>query len=73
MDDELLTTGEVARRLGVSATAVKRWEAAGLLPLAARTVPGNRRVWRASAVEAVRGRIEHRRGLGKEAVVAMSH
>ncbi len=64
--DELLGTGAVAKLFRVSANAVKNWESAGVLPKAGRTTPGDRRVWRAGDIEAVRERVERRRANAKE-------
>ncbi len=49
MDDELITTAEAAKRLGVGPTSVKRWADAGVLPCV-RTL-GQHRRFLASAVE----------------------
>jgi DNA-binding transcriptional MerR regulator len=42
MSDRLLTIGELARRAGVAASALRYWEELGLLPMAAR-IAGQRR------------------------------
>jgi excisionase family DNA binding protein len=50
-DDELITSGEVARRLGVTPRAVGRWVARGLIKPAV-TTPGGRYRFRWSEVAA---------------------
>jgi DNA-binding transcriptional MerR regulator len=42
LSDGLLTIGELARRIGVAASALRYWEEVGLLPAPAR-VSGQRR------------------------------
>jgi excisionase family DNA binding protein len=49
-DESLLTSGEVARRLGVTPRAVGRWVARGMLRPAV-TTPGGRYRFRWSEVE----------------------
>ncbi|MGH8965106.1 MAG: MerR family DNA-binding transcriptional regulator [Actinomycetes bacterium] len=48
-DEELITSGEVARRLGVTTRAVGRWVARGLIKPAV-TTPGGRYRFRWSEV-----------------------
>ncbi|MHA6622862.1 MerR family DNA-binding transcriptional regulator [Pseudonocardia sp. DLS-67] len=50
-DEELITSGEVARRLGVTTRAVGRWVARGLVTPAV-TTPGGRYRFRWSEVSA---------------------
>lgn len=50
-DEELITSGEVARRLGVTTRAVGRWVARGLITPAV-TTPGGRYRFRWSEVAA---------------------
>jgi excisionase family DNA binding protein len=50
-DEELITSGEVARRLGVTTRAVGRWVARGMLTPAV-TTPGGRYRFRWSEVTA---------------------
>ncbi|MGH3814189.1 MAG: MerR family DNA-binding transcriptional regulator [Pseudonocardiaceae bacterium] len=49
-DEPLITTGEVARRLGVTTSAIGRWVQRGLLTPAVVT-PGGRYRWRWSDIE----------------------
>ncbi len=49
-DDALLTTGEIARRLGVTPGAVGKWARTGRLTPAVVT-PGGRYRWRWSEVQ----------------------
>ncbi|MGQ0773516.1 MAG: MerR family DNA-binding transcriptional regulator [Pseudonocardiales bacterium] len=49
-DDPLITTGEVAKRLGVTPGAVGKWARTGMLTPAI-TTPGGRYRWRWSEVE----------------------
>ena len=51
-EDALLTSGQVARRLGVDASTVRRWALSGQLH-AAYVTPGGRRRYRASDVDAL--------------------
>lgn len=50
-DDDLLSTGQAARRLQVSIDTIRRWGEAGRLPMV-KTPTGNRRFRRAD-VEAL--------------------
>ena len=52
MSTQPLTIGEVARRLGVSVSTVRRYEAAGLIT--ARRTPGGQRRFDAADVEKLR-------------------
>lgn len=47
------TIGQVARRVGVSAETLRRWEAEGLIPSAKRQFIANWRVWTEQDVEAI--------------------
>jgi excisionase family DNA binding protein len=49
-DEPLITTGEVARRLGVTTSVVDRWVQRGMLSPAVRT-PGGRYRWKWADVE----------------------
>ncbi len=65
---EFLGIGAVANRLGLSRTRIRQLEVAGEIPASRRLIPGDRRIWRADEVEAMRQTIEaqrrHRRGEG---------
>jgi DNA-binding transcriptional MerR regulator len=50
--DRLLPTSKVKRLLGVGATTLQEWDAAGILKAAQRTAGGHRR-WRESDVHAL--------------------
>ncbi len=54
-DRGLVSIGNVARLLGVSPSAVVKWERAGRLPTALRVEPGARRVWPRADIEAIAG------------------
>ena len=58
--DELVSIGGLAERTGRSPSTLKFWERAGVIPPGIRVAGDNRRVWRASEVEAIRRRIEER-------------
>ena len=63
---EVFSIGGVAARFGVSPSAVRRWEAIGLIPPAARAEGSDRRVYLAEDVEAIRERVESRRRKQRE-------
>jgi DNA-binding transcriptional MerR regulator len=50
---QLLTVGDVARRLGIAAETVRLWERLGKLPVAERTASGMR-LWNGADVERLR-------------------
>jgi MerR family transcriptional regulator, light-induced transcriptional regulator len=54
---DTLTTGAVARRLGVRASTLRRWEAAGLIPRASGQTLGGHRRWPAAAVAELAARM----------------
>lgn len=57
---EFLGIGALARRVGASPSAIRAWEAAGLLPMPARIAGSDRRVYRSVDVETIRARVEAR-------------
>ncbi len=62
----LISIGGVAREMGVSTTAVRKWESLGLIPPAIRTEPGSRRVYRVDDLEEIRQRISAKRAAGRQ-------
>jgi MerR family transcriptional regulator, light-induced transcriptional regulator len=54
---DTLTTGAVARRLGVRASTLRRWEAAGLIPRASGQTLGGHRRWPAAVVAQLAARM----------------
>ncbi len=54
---DTLTTGAVARQLGVRASTVRRWEAAGLIPRACGQTLGGHRRWPAALVAELAARM----------------
>lgn len=55
--DKLLPPSKVRRLLGVGATTLQEWDAAGVLKAAQRTVGGHRR-WRESDVRSLLAELE---------------
>jgi excisionase family DNA binding protein len=58
-DEPLITTGDVARRLGVTSRAVSRWVARGMLKPAVTTPGGRHRFLWSEVVEQLRAQREH--------------
>lgn len=58
---EFLGIGAVADRLGLSRTRIRQLEGAGAIPASRRLMPGDRRIWEAAEVEAMRRTIKERR------------
>ncbi|MDP9370504.1 MAG: MerR family transcriptional regulator [Chloroflexota bacterium] len=61
----LISVAGVAREMGVSTNAVRKWEALGIIPAAQRVEPGSRRVYRLDDLEVIRERVEERRAGGR--------
>ncbi len=62
--DSLVGIGHAAAMFGVSRESIRNFEKRGILPPAARILPGDRRVWKIATLEAVRDRITTQRGDG---------
>ncbi len=60
--DSLVGIGHAAVMFGVSRESIRNFERRGLLPPATRISPGDRRVWKVAALEAVRDRVTMLRG-----------
>ncbi len=58
--------GSLAAMLGVSATTIREWEAAGVVPMAGRIEPRSQRVWPASDLESIRERVAVKRTAGRQ-------
>lgn len=63
---EFLGIGAVADRLGLSRTRIRQLEVAGAIPASRRLIPGDRRIWEAGEVEAMRRTIKGRRDAAEE-------
>ncbi len=59
--ETMLSTTDVAHRLGVTPETVRRWTKAGYLKLHRRT-PGNHRQYKQSDVDALIASMEHPQG-----------
>lgn len=57
----LISVAGVAREMGVSTNAVRKWEAQGLIPAAQRVEPGSRRVYRVDDLAVIRERVAAKR------------
>ncbi len=53
--------GRLAEMLGVSATTIRSWESAGLVPRAGRIAGRDQRVWPAADLETIKARVEAKR------------
>ncbi len=62
----LISVAGVAREMGVSTNAVRKWEALGIIPAAQRVEPGSRRVYRLDDLEVIRERVEAKRAAGRQ-------
>ncbi len=58
--------GSLAAMLGVSATTIREWEAAGVVPMAGRIEPRSQRVWPTSDLESIRERVAMKRAAGRQ-------
>jgi len=62
---ELIGIGTVAEQLGVSRSAVRKWERLGVIPTAARVVGSDQRVYRVVDLDLIRERVEAMRAAGR--------
>jgi DNA-binding transcriptional MerR regulator len=58
---QFVSIGGLAARLGVSTSAIRKWECQGIIPAAARLEGSDRRVYSLADLEAIRERVEARR------------
>ncbi len=58
--------GSLAAMLGVSATTIREWEAAGVVPMAGRIEPRAQRVWPTADLESIRERVAAKRAAGRQ-------
>jgi DNA-binding transcriptional MerR regulator len=57
----LIGIGGLAGRVNLSPTRIRQLERTGVIPTAQRLDPGDRRVWPAEDVDAIRDRLKERR------------
>ncbi len=62
----VVTIGGVARVMGVTPGAVRRWQRVGLIPEAIRVEPGSRHVYHADDLVVIRERVETKRAAGRQ-------
>ena len=62
---EFVGIGIVAEELGVSCSAVRKWEEQGVIPPAARLGGSDRRVYRVVDLDLIRERVEAMRAAGR--------
>ncbi len=63
---EYVGVGGLAQVLGVSPSSVRKWEAAGVIPMAGRMEPRSQRVWAASDLETIRERVAAKRSTRRQ-------
>lgn len=63
--NEYIGIGRLAEELGVSRSAVRRWEAVGWIRPAPRLGGSDRRVFRVDDLDAIRERVKQRRAAGR--------
>jgi len=63
---ELLGIGALSQVLGVSPSCIRRWEALGVIPEAARILGNDRRVYRVDDLAAIRNHVEAKRAAGRQ-------
>jgi len=62
---ELIGIGGVAEQLGVSRSAVRKWERLGVIPTAARVAGSDQRVYRVVDLDLIRQRVAEKRAAGR--------
>ncbi len=65
MGDELLSTGELGRRIGFSQSGVRKLIAAGVIPPGTTIVGSGRFVWRESDLPAIEAALRSRTRRGR--------
>ena len=65
VSSELMGIGGVAAEMGVSRSAVRKWERLGVIPPAARVVGSEQRVYRVIDLDLIRERVEAMRAAGR--------
>lgn len=63
---QYLGIGRVAEELGVSRSAIRRWEERGVIEPAARLAGSDRRVFRPDDIEAIRERVASARAARRQ-------
>ena len=63
--DEVVGIGRVAAEIGVSRSAVRKWERLGVIPPAARVGGSDQRVYRLVDIGMIRERVEAMRAAGR--------
>ncbi len=66
MDIEYVGIGVLVDRLGLSRSRIRQLDEAGVIPSSRRLLPGDRRIWRADEVEAIRETLASRRRPSRE-------
>jgi len=69
-DRGFVSIGAVAAKLGVSTTAVRKFEERGIIPRGQRLEGSRSRIWPVGDVELMQVRVAERRAERKEAVTA---
>ena len=58
---QFVSIGGAAARLGVSPSAIRKWEGQGVIPAAARLDGSDRRIYSLDDLEEIRSRVDARR------------
>ena len=66
----LVSTGELARRVGRSQTGIRKLIAAGVIPPGTTIVGSGRFVWREADLPAIEAALAERAGRGREVTMA---